>query len=141
MVRVFNPDGVFLFLSYLGYTGQKAMHRWRRASLSNCDLFPDFCKEPDLDSSSYRTNWTRRLISFLDSKSMFRPRHGKCLIKTVPTDELEPLVVPLRRTIMGTGASGWTMPELNLPKGVAPTVPTTIASLTTGSSEQRENAA
>lgn len=62
-------------------------------------------------------------------------------VKSVPKDELEPLVVPLRRTIEGTGAPGRHVPGYSLPKGVSPTVPIIIAGLTTGSNEQREQAA
>ena len=62
-------------------------------------------------------------------------------IKSVPKDELEPLVVPLRSTIEGTGALGWTVPGFSLPKGVAPTVPIIIAGLTTGSNKQHKNTA
>lgn len=62
-------------------------------------------------------------------------------VKAVPKDELEPLVVPLRRTIESTGAPGHYVPGFSLPKGVAPTVPIIIAGLTTGSNEQREQAA
>lgn len=62
-------------------------------------------------------------------------------IRAVPKDELEPLVVPLRRTIESTGAPGRTVPGFDLPKGLAPIVPVVIAGLTTGSNEQREQAA
>lgn len=62
-------------------------------------------------------------------------------VKSVPKDELEPLVVPLRRTIESTGAPGRHVPGFSLPKGVAPTVSVIIAGLTTGSNEQREQAA
>ena len=64
-------------------------------------------------------------------------------VTATPNDELEPLVVPLRRTIESTGAPGHVVqvPGLCLPKGVAPMVPIIIAGLTTGSHEQRENAA
>ena len=40
-----------------------------------------------------------------------------------------------------TGSPGTTVPGFNLPKGVGPTVPIIIAGLTTGSNEQREQAA
>lgn len=62
-------------------------------------------------------------------------------IKSVPKDELEPLVVPLRRSIESTGTPGSFVPGFSLPKGIAPTVPVIIAGLTTGSNEQREQAA
>lgn len=62
-------------------------------------------------------------------------------VKSLPKDELEPLVVPLRRTIESTGAPGRHVPGFSLPKGVAFSVPIVIAGLTTGSNEQREQAA
>jgi hypothetical protein len=62
-------------------------------------------------------------------------------VKSLPKDELESLVVPLRRSIESTGAPGSTVAGFSLPKGVAPTVPIIIAGLTTGSNEQREQAA
>jgi hypothetical protein len=62
-------------------------------------------------------------------------------VKATPKDELEPLVVPLRRTIESTGGPGRHVPGFSLPKGVAPTVPIIIVGLTTGSNEQREQAA
>lgn len=62
-------------------------------------------------------------------------------VKSLPKDELEPLVVSLRRTIESTGGPGIHVPGLSLPKGVAPMVPIIIAGLTTGNNEQREQAA
>jgi len=62
-------------------------------------------------------------------------------VKSVSKDELEPLVVPLRRTLESTGAPGRTVPGLDLPKGASPFVSIIIAGLTTGSNEQREQAA
>lgn len=62
-------------------------------------------------------------------------------VKSVPKDELESLVVPLRRAIEGTGVPGQHVPGFGLPKGVSPFVPIIIAGLTTGSNEQRESAA
>jgi len=61
-------------------------------------------------------------------------------VKSVPKDELEPLVVMLRRTIESAGAPGHHVPGFSLPKGITPMVPIVIAGLTTGSNEQRENA-
>jgi hypothetical protein len=62
-------------------------------------------------------------------------------VKSIPKDELEGLVVPLRRTIEGTGSPGHNVPGFSLPNGAAPTVPIIIAGLTTGNNEQREQAA
>ena len=51
-------------------------------------------------------------------------------VKSIPKDELEPLVVPLRRSIENNGG-------VNLPKGVSPII---IAGLVTGVNEQRGQA-
>jgi hypothetical protein len=104
-----------------------------------------FCEESDLDASLYRVDWVRQLITLFDDREVQVHTNAwqafDTFVKSVPKDELEPLVVPLRRTIEGTGAPGQTVPGFSLPKGVGPTVPIIIAGLTTGSNEQRENAA
>ena len=125
------------------------MHRTKNGAptrrASACDLFSVFCEESELDSSLYRVDWVRQLISLFDDLEVevhtAAWKAFDTFVKSVPKDELEPLVVPLRRTIEGTGAPGRTVPGFSLPKGVAPTVPIIIAGLTTGSNEQRENAA
>lgn len=90
-------------------------------------------------------DWIRQLISSLeDSQVAVHTAAWEALdifVKSIPKDELEPLVVPLRRSIESTGGPGQTVPGFSLPKGVAPTVPIIIAGLTTGSNEQREQAA
>ena len=92
-----------------------------------------------MDSSLYRVDWIRQLVSLLDDSDVVV--HTAALqtfdvfVKSIPKDELEPLVVPLRRTIESTGAPGRYVPGLSLPKGVAPTVPIIIAGLTTGRGE------
>ncbi|KAI9573329.1 armadillo-type protein [Boletus coccyginus] len=115
---------------------------WRASAR---DLFSVFCEESDLDASLYRVDWVRRAISLFDNLQVgvhtAAWKAFDTLVKSVPKDKLEPLVVPLRRTIEGTGTPGRTVPGFNLPKGTAPTVPTIMAGLTTGSNEQRENAA
>ena len=99
----------------------------------------------ELDSSIYRVDWIRQLISSLeDSQVAVHTAAWHALdvfVKSIPKDELEPLVVPLRRSIESTGAPGQHVPGFNLPKGVSPTVPIIIAGLVTGSNEQREQAA
>ncbi|KAH6885450.1 translational activator GCN1, partial [Coprinopsis sp. MPI-PUGE-AT-0042] len=123
--------------------GPRKTHPRRRTTA--CQLFGVFCDASDLDSSLYRTDWIRQLISLFDDET--RDVHTAAwsamdtFVKSIPKDELEPLVVPLRRTIESTGAPGRTVPGFNLPKGAAPTVPIIIAGLTTGSNEQREQAA
>ncbi|KAF8911690.1 armadillo-type protein [Gymnopilus junonius] len=113
--------------------------------VSACKLFTVFCETSELDSSLYRIDWVRQLVSLLDDSEVAVYTAAwnafDSFVKSVPKDELEPLVVPLRRTIDSTGAPGRTVPGFDLPKGVSPTVPIIIAGLTTGSNEQREQAA
>jgi len=61
--------------------------------------------------------------------------------RAIPKDEYEGVVVPIRRSIDGTGAVGRTVPGFSIPNAIAPLVPILIAGLTTGSNEQRENSA
>ncbi|TFY63660.1 hypothetical protein EVJ58_g3122 [Rhodofomes roseus] len=130
-----------LMLLLLGWAKHESVQR----RVTACQLFAIFCEESELDSSLYRVDWVRQLVSLLDDNEVVV--HTAALqtlgvfVKSVPKDELEPLVVPLRRTIDGTGAPGRHVPGFSLPKGVAPTVPIIIAGLTTGSNEQREQAA
>lgn len=116
-----------------------------RRRVTACNLFAVFCEVSELDSSLYRIDWIRQLVTLLDDPQV--PVHTAAwtaldsFVKSVPKDELEPLVVPLRRTIESTGAPGRTVAGFDLPKGVSPMVPIIIAGLTTGSNEQREQAA
>ncbi|KAJ6581434.1 armadillo-type protein [Mycena capillaripes] len=120
-------------------------HESPKRRVSACNFFAMFCEESGLDSSLYRVDWIRQLISLLEDSQV--PVHTAAwtsldvFVKSIPKDELEPLVVPLRRSIESTGGPGHYVPGFGLPKGVAPTVPIIIAGLTTGSNEQREQAA
>lgn len=62
-------------------------------------------------------------------------------IKSVPKEEAESLIIPLRRTIESTGAPGVYVPGFSLPKGISSMVPVIIGGLTSGSNDQREQAA
>ncbi|KAL1747431.1 hypothetical protein HDZ31DRAFT_22274, partial [Schizophyllum fasciatum] len=106
------------------------------------ECFVIFCEVSQLDASLYRVDWIRQLVSGLKELDVkMHTAAWKVLdtfVKSLPKDELEPLVVPLRRSIESTGSPGHHVPGLSLPKGVAPLVPIVIAGLTTGSNEQRE---
>ncbi|PBK90411.1 ARM repeat-containing protein [Armillaria gallica] len=108
-------------------------------------FFSIFCEETDLDTSLYRVDWIRQLISAMedhyDDVYSSAVQTIDVFLKSVPKDELESLVVPLRRSIESTGAPGRFVPGFSIPKAVAPLVPVIIAGLTTGSNEQREQAA
>ncbi|CAA7260345.1 unnamed protein product [Cyclocybe aegerita] len=122
-----------------------AKHDSPKRRVTTCKLFTVFCETSEMDSSLYRVDWIRQLVSLLDDQQVAVHTAAwnafDTFVKSIPKDELEPLVVPLRRTIESTGAPGRTVPGFDLPKGVAPTVPIVIAGLTTGSNEQREQAA
>ncbi|KAA1470496.1 ARM repeat-containing protein [Dentipellis sp. KUC8613] len=130
-----------LMLVLLGWV----KHDSPRRRVSASQLFSIFCEVSELDSSLYRVDWIRQLVSSLDDRDVAVHTAAwsalDVFVKSVPKDELEPLVVPLRRTIEGTGGPHTTVPGFSLPKGVAPFVPIIIAGLTTGSNEQREQAA
>lgn len=116
-----------------------------RRRVSACQLFTFFCEDSELDPSLYRIDWIRQLVTLLDDREVSVHTAAwaslDAFVKSTPKDELEPLVVPLRRTIESTGAPGTYVPGFSLPKGIAPMVPIVIAGLTTGSNEQREQAA
>ncbi|KAG1774599.1 armadillo-type protein [Suillus placidus] len=142
LASIEDPEGLnTLMLLLLGWAKSDAPKR----RISSCNLFAVFCEESDLDSSLYRVDWIRQLVSLFDDQDV--PVHTAAwqafdvFVKSVPKDELESLVVPLRRTIESTGAPGRYVPGFSLQKGVAPAVPIIIAGLTNGSNEQRENAA
>ena len=132
----------FLFQS-LNYIRSK--HDTPRRRVSACSFFTLFCEVSELDASLYRIDWIRQLVTLLDDQQV--PVHAAAwqafdsFVKSMPKDVLEPLVVPLRRTIESTGAPGRTVPGFDLPKGASPMVPIIIAGLTTGNNEQREQAA
>ncbi|RPD57344.1 ARM repeat-containing protein [Lentinus tigrinus ALCF2SS1-7] len=142
MASISDPEGLnTLMLLLLEW----AKHDQVKRRVSSCELFAIFCEETDLDSSLYRVDWIRQLVSLLDDREVAVHTAAwnalDVFVKSIPKDELEPLVVTLRRTIESTGAPGTYVPGFSLPKGVSPTVPIIIAGLTTGSNEQREQAA
>lgn len=141
-VSISDAEGLnTLMMLLIGWA--KNQHPRRRVSA--CRLFSVFCEVSELDFSLYRIDWIRELVSLLEDPEVSVHTAAwtafDAFVKSVPKDELEPLVVPLRRSIESTGAPGTTVPGFNLPKGISPTVPIIIAGLTTGSNEQREQAA
>ncbi|PFH47401.1 hypothetical protein AMATHDRAFT_152123 [Amanita thiersii Skay4041] len=138
-----DEEGLHALMMLLIGWSNRAKHETPRRRVSACKLFTIFCQVSDLDASLYRVDWIRQLISLLEDTE--KPVHDAAwdafdaFVKSLPKDELEPLVVPLRRSIESTGPPGINVPGFH--KGVAPMVPIIIAGLTTGSNEQRENAA
>ncbi|KAJ3828802.1 translational activator GCN1 [Lentinula raphanica] len=130
-----------LMLLLLGWV----KHDSPKRRLSALNIFATFCEATELDASLYRIDWIRQLITSMeDSESdvHIAAQHTlEVFVKSIPKDELEPLVVPLRRSLESAGSPGHDVPGFSLPKGIAPMVPIIIAGLTTGSNEQREAAA
>ncbi|KAE9398973.1 ARM repeat-containing protein [Gymnopus androsaceus JB14] len=120
-------------------------HDSPRRRVSGLDFFSAFCEVTELDTSLYRVDWIRQLIPLMEDGEVIvhtAAQHAlDVFVKSIPKDELEPLVVPLRRSLESAGAPGVDVPGFSLPKGIAPMVPIIIAGLTTGSNEQREGAA
>src|ERR1700722_829542 len=123
----------------------RAKHDLPKRRVSANELFTIFCEKSKQDASLYRVDWIRQLISSLEDTQVsvhVAAWHAlDVFVKSLPKDELEPLVVPLRRSIETTGSPGQYVPGFSLPKGVSPTIPIIIAGLTTGTNEQREQAA
>ncbi|KAH9175038.1 ARM repeat-containing protein [Lactarius sanguifluus] len=130
-----------LMLLLLGWVKNEAPSR----RVSGCNLFKTFCEVSELDASIYRVDWTRQLVSSLDdSVNAVHSAASEAFdtfVKSIPKDDLDALVVPLRRTIESAGVPGVPVPGFGLPRGVSAFVPIIISGLTTGSNEQRENAA
>jgi hypothetical protein len=103
------------------------------------------CQVNNADTSDYRVDWIRILISLLDdSVEEVVSAAWEALeqfVKTVDKDEYEDLVVPLRRSIESTGAPGKHVPGFSRPKGVQSIVPILLAGVLSGTQEQREQAA
>jgi len=115
----------------------------RRASAAS--TFATFCANTDLDFSAYRVDWIRHLVTLLDDREkIVHEAAWRALdefVKSIDKDEMDVLMVPLRRTIESTGAPGRFVPGLSLDKGIAPILPIILAGLTGGNNEQREHAA
>ncbi|KAK0468862.1 armadillo-type protein [Armillaria novae-zelandiae] len=123
-----------LMMVLLGWSKHDAPKRRKSAY----KFFSIFCEETELDTSLYRVDWIRQLISAMedhyDDVYSSAVQTIDVFLKSVPKDELESLVE-------STGAPGRFVPGFSIPKAVAPLVPVIIAGLTTGSNEQREQAA
>jgi len=139
---IVDPEGLnTCMMILLGWAKNEAPAR--RASAAN--FFANFCHVAQLEISDYRIDWIRQLVSMLDD-----PDQGvvdaasaalDTLVKTTDKDELESLVVPMRRTLESLGAPGRHVPGFKTTKGIAPLVPIILAGLTGGTNEQKEQAA
>ena len=142
---VSDVDGLHqTMLLLLGWAGSNTSPQQR---VAGCGFFKVFCqvKKPSVDVSDYLVDWLRKLVSLLDDPvpevvDAAWEALDACL-KTVGKDELEGLVVPLRRSLENTGAPGRELAGLCRPKGAAPLVPVFLAGLMNGTLDQRQNGA
>jgi hypothetical protein len=142
LASVVDSEGVHqLEMLLIGWA--KDHNPTRRAT--GCRTFATLCQVSQADTSEYRVDWIRILVSLFDDRvpevvdaAWESLDH---FVKTIDKDELEDLVVPLRRAIEGTGAPGQQVPGFSRPKGAQSVVPILLAGVLSGTQEQREQAA
>jgi hypothetical protein len=141
-VSVEDSDGVHL-LEMLLLDWAKDVKPVRRATA--CNIFGTLCQVSEADTDEYRVDWVRVLVSaFDDPVEEVITAAWEALeffVKGIDKDELQDLVVPVRRAIEGTGAPGRTVPGFSRPKGAQSVVPILLAGILSGTQEQREQAA
>lgn len=142
---VSDVDGLHqTMLQLLGWAGSNTSPQQR---VAGCKFFKVFCqvKKPSVDVSDYLVDWLRKLVSLLDDPVPTVVDAAwealEASLKTVSKDELEGLVVPLRRSLENTGSAGRELPGLCRPKGASPLVPVFLAGLMNGTPDQRQNGA
>ncbi len=126
------------------FVGRRTIRQPVESAPASFSLF--FCESSELDSSLYRIDWVRQLVSLLDDPQV--PVHTAAwnafdsFVRSVPKDELEPLVVPPPPALSTPPVLlAAQFPDSTFQRALHPTVPIIIAGLTTGSNDQREQAA
>ncbi|KAI9014595.1 armadillo-type protein [Phycomyces nitens] len=107
-----------------------------------CDITAAFYTESDLDASEYVPVWLDLLITLLSDRSpKVVPAAWRALgaiTKSVPKDEYEELVAPVRRSVRRVGVAGCDVAGFCLPKGISPILPIFLQGLMYGNTECRE---
>ncbi|KAG8875312.1 translational activator of GCN4 [Tulasnella sp. 331] len=116
-----------------------------RRRVSALQLFGIFCQATDLDFELYRVDWIRTLVSLMDDRQADVVATAAMTLEaftsTIEKEDMEGLVGTLRRTIESTGAPGRHVPGFCIPKAISPMLPIILAGLTSGTPDQREQAA
>ncbi|KAG8904625.1 translational activator of GCN4 [Tulasnella sp. 403] len=106
-------------------------------------LFETFCQVTEADFSGYRVDWLQVLVLLLDDGETHVVEASAAaldsFVKSIDKEDLDALVVPMRKTIGLTGAPGRHVAGFNA-KSLSPMLPIILAGLTNGNSEQREHA-
>ncbi|KAK0553938.1 translational activator of GCN4 [Tilletia horrida] len=132
---------MILLLGWVGHPEQE------KRCVTGCKVFATFCanKRASVSTSEYMIDWIRKLISLFEASSEDVVAAAwsalEASLKTVTKEEMEQLVVPLRRSVENVGAPGQGLPGFCRPKGVGPLVPVFLAGLMNGTAEQREQGA
>jgi hypothetical protein len=110
-----------------------------------CNIFGTLCQVNKADTTDYRVDWVRILVALFDDPVEDVVTAAwealEQMVKTIDKEDLEDLVVPLRRAIESSGAPGRHVPGFSRPKGVQSIVPILLAGVLSGTQEQREQAA
>ncbi|KAK4055085.1 translational activator of GCN4 [Microbotryomycetes sp. JL201] len=110
-----------------------------------CTLFQRFCEATQADFSDFTIDWVRQLVSLFDDRVPEVVGAAwsamDALTKKTSKEDMEPLVVPLRRTIESTGTPGVPVDGFSRPNGLKPLLPILLQGLLAGTGEQREQAA
>ncbi|MBW0479310.1 hypothetical protein O181_019025 [Austropuccinia psidii MF-1] len=113
--------------------------------VDGCDAFSLLCASNTVSRSDYNVLWVRQLVSLLDDPvpdvvdSAWVAMDE--MVKAMPKNEMDVLVVPLRRAIESSVAPGRHLPGFSRPSGLKPLMPILLHGILTGAAEQREQAA
>lgn len=142
---IWEYEGVYQLMNVLlAWTGNNDSARLRERG---CRYFSTFCKvkDEDADLGTYGIDWVRRLVSLFDDRNDAVVDEAvialEALIKTVPKEDLESIVVPLRHVLEGTGMPGKDLAGFMRPRGAAPLGAIFLAGLMNGTAEEREQGA
>lgn len=120
-------------------------HESPKKRIIGCELFARFCQSTEADFSDYVVDFIRQLVSLFDDRQPEVVGAAwsalDALVKTISKEQMEPLVVPLRRTIEGVGVPGHPVDGFSRPNGLKPILPILLQGLLAGTAEQREQAA
>ncbi len=133
-----------LMMQLLGWAGHPSSAPKR---VMGCRFIAVFArvKKGSLSLEDYFVDWIRRLVTLLadpapDVVDAALPALD-ALFKTVPKDDMETYVVPLRRAVENLSAPGEEVAGFCRPKGIGAIVPVFLAGLMNGTAEQREQGA
>ncbi|MCO5555788.1 hypothetical protein L7F22_009333 [Adiantum nelumboides] len=140
--NIYDSDAVYESMDVLlGWAADRSSAEQR---LRGTRTFSTFCKvkDEDADMGIYGIYWVQRLVSLFNDTNEevvdLAVIGLESLIKIVPKEDLDNIVVPLYETLIATGQHGEQLPGFMRPKGAAPLSAVFLAGLMNGTAEQRE---